>query len=127
MKSITSKKYFFSKLIIVLILFSGCKKLDIEKELRIDLGTQFQNDMVIIKLDNTVIFSDSVSTNNLLGFAEILILKYPIGKYKISVNVNGNEKTDNFRHKTNRFVYISYDKITSQVLIKYPDEKYVYD
>jgi hypothetical protein len=127
MTTLASRKFFILNLIIFAILLCGCKKLNIEKDLRIDLGTQFKNEMVIIKLDNTVIFSDSVRTNNLTGFAKILTLNYPIGKYEISVCVNGNEKTDKFRHKTDRFVYISYDKNTSQISIKYPNEKYVYD
>lgn len=127
MKNTTSIKFFILKLIILSFLLCGCKKLNMEKELRIDLGTQFQNETVIIKLDNTIIFSDIVSTNNLIGVAKIMTLNYPIGKYEISVSVNGNEKTDKFRHKTNRFVYISYDKNTSQISIKYPDKKYVYD
>ncbi|MFN5630020.1 MAG: hypothetical protein ACK48W_12130, partial [Bacteroidota bacterium] len=62
MTTLTSIKFFILNLIILAILLCGCKKLNIEKELRIDLGTQFQNEMVIIKLDNSVIFSDSVRT-----------------------------------------------------------------
>lgn len=126
------KTNFVKKLILLFALIPlmggvGCKKLDIEKELRIDLGTQFQNDFVTIKLDNDVIFSDSVSTNPILGVAKILNIDYPVGKYEISVIVNGIIKTDTFRHKNNRFVYISYDQTTSAITIKYPDEKYTYD
>jgi hypothetical protein len=126
------KTNFVKKLIIIFALIpvlvvSGCKKLDIEKELRIDIGTQFQNDFVTIKLDDNIIFSDSVSTNPILGVSKILIIDYPIGKYDISVNVNGIEKTDKVRHKKNRFIYISFDKPASVINISYPTEKYVYD
>lgn len=41
----------------ILFISFSCKKLKIEKELRIDIGTQFQNDVVTIKLDDDVIFS----------------------------------------------------------------------
>ena len=109
------------------MVINGCKKLDIEKELRIDLGTHFQNDFVTVKLDDNVIFSDSVSTNEILGVSKVLILDYPIGNYDISVNVNGIEKTDKVRHKKNRFIYISFDKSTSEINISYPTEKYVYE
>jgi hypothetical protein len=105
----------------------GCKKLDIEKELRIDIGTQFNNDYVSIKLDDNEVFSGNVSTNSLLGVGEILIFDYPIGRYELTVNINGIETKEKFRHKKNRFVYISFDKASSEITIIYPDEKYVYD
>jgi len=66
MKTNFVKKFIFLFALIPLLVVNGCKKLDIEKELRIDIGTQFQNDVVTIKLDNDVIFSDSVSTNPIL-------------------------------------------------------------
>lgn len=127
MKTNFVKKLIFLFALIPVLVVNGCKKLDIEKELRIDIGTQFQNDFVTIKLDNNVIFSDSVNTNPILGVSKILIIDYPIGKYEISVNVNGIEKKDKVRHKKNRFIYISFDKPSSEISISYPAEKYVYD
>lgn len=106
MKTNFVKKLIFLFVLIPLLVINGCKKLDIEKELRIDIGAQFQNDFVTIKLDNDVIFSDSVSTNPILGISKILIFDYPIGKYEISVNVNGIEKRNKVRHKNNRYIYI---------------------
>jgi hypothetical protein len=127
MKTIFVKKLIFLFALISVLFVNGCKKLDIEKELRIDIGTQFQNDFVIVKLDDNIIFSDSVSTNPILGFSKIITIDYPIGRYDISVNVNGIEKTDRVRHKKNRFIYISFDKSTSVINISYPKEKYVYN
>lgn len=111
----------------ILFISFSCKKLKIEKELRIDVGTQFQNDVVTIKLDDDVVFSGSVSTNTVLGVSEILTFNYPIGQYHISVIVNGVEKTSKFKHKKNRFIYISYEKQTSDITISFPNEKYIYD
>ncbi len=127
MKTNFVKKLIFLFALIPVLVVNGCKKFNIEKELRIDIGTQFQNDFVTIKLDNNIVFSDSVSTNPLLGVSKIIIIDYPIGKYDISVNVNGIEKTDKVRHKKNRFIYISFDKPTSVINISYPTDKYVYD
>jgi len=127
MKANFIKKLIFLFALIPVLVVNGCKKLDIEEELRIDIGTQFQNDFVTIKLDNNVIFSDNVSTNPILGVSKILIFDYPIGKYEISVNVNGIEKKDKVRHKKNRFIYISFDKPSSEISISCPAEKYVYD
>ena len=127
MKANFIKKLIFLFALIPVLVVNGCKKLDIEKELRIDIGTQFQNEFVTIKLDNNVIFSDNVSTNPILGVSKILIFDYPIGKYEISVNVNGIEKKDKVRHKKNRFIYISFDKPSSEISISCPAEKYVYD
>ena len=127
MKTNFVKKFIFLFALIPLLVVNGCKKLDIEKELRIDIGTQFQNDVVTLKLDNDVIFSDSVSTNLILGVSKILKFDYPIGKYEMSVNVNGIEKRNKVRHKNNLYIYISFDKTSSEISITYPTEKYVYD
>ena len=108
-------------------LINGCKKLGIEEELRIDIGTYFQDDFVTIKMDDNVIFSDSISTNSVLGVSKILVFDYPIGKYEITVDVNGISKKEFFRHKKNRFIYISFKKENSDVSIIYPEEKYVYE
>lgn len=105
----------------------GCKKFNIDKELRIDIGTQFNNDNVSIKLDDNEVFSGNVSTSPLLGVGEILIFDYPIGRYELTVNINGVETKEKFRHKKNRFVYITFNKTSSKITITYPDEKYVYD
>ena len=127
MKTNFVKKFIFLFALISLLVVNGCKKLDIEKELRIDIGRQFQNDVVTIKLDNDVIFLDSVSTNPILGVSKILKFDYPIGKYEMSVNVNGIEKRNKVRHKNNLYIYISFDKTSSEISITYPTEKYVYD
>lgn len=121
------KRRFFLAVILTQLLISGCKKLDIERELRIDIGSFYQNDFVSIQLDDNVVFSDSVSTNTILGVAEILVFEYPIGKYEITVNVNGIIKKEKFRHNEGRFVYIAFDKPSSEITISYPSEKYVYD
>jgi hypothetical protein len=115
----------FIALSILFISFS-CKKLNIKKELRIDLGTHFQNDFVTIKLDDHVVFSETVSTNPVLGVAKVVNLNYPIGKYEISVTVNGKEKTDKVRHQKNRYIYISYDA-ASEIQITFAKERYFYE
>jgi len=120
---------YFSVMIFIFLgtLINGCKKLGIEEELRIDIGTYFQDDFVTIKMDDNVIFSDSISTNSVLGVSKILVFDYPIGKYEITVDVNGISKKEFFRHKKNRFIYISFKKENSDVSIIYPEEKYVYE
>lgn len=110
-----------------LITSFGCKKLNIEKELRIDLGTSFQNDFVTIALDNNVVFADSVTTNPILGVAKVVVLNQPIGNYTISVKVNGVEKADKFKHKKDRYIYVSFDKANADITISYPKEKSIYD
>lgn len=114
-------------LVFIQVFAVGCKKLNIEKELRIDIGSGFQNDFVTIKLDNNIVFSDTVSTNQMLGMSKILKFNYPTGKYDISVSINGSVKEDKFRHTNNRFVYISYNQSSSSLEITYPEEMYIYD
>jgi len=127
MKQIFKKYLIPFCLLSIIIILSGCKKFNIEKELRIDIGTQFNNDSVIIKLDDDEVFSGNVFTNQIIGVGEILVFNHPIGCYEITVNINGIELKEKFRHKKNRFIYIAFDKASSKITITYPDEKYVYD
>jgi len=127
MKKSINRILFLIIIICVTILSSGCKKLDIKKELRIDIGSYFKDDYVEIKLDNELIFSDTVSTSAILAVGETLIFDYPIGRYEISVNVNGTEIRDKFRHKKNCFVYIKYIKESSEITIIYPEEYILYE
>lgn len=127
MKLSFSKKLIFLFLLITSFITYGCKKLSIDKELRIDMTSQFQNDLVTIKLDKDVVFSDTVRTSSTLGVAKIIKLDYPIGKYEISVNVNGVEQTDKFRHKHGRYINISYNRTSAAISITYPDELNTYD
>lgn len=117
MKTNFKEKFTFLFVLSLVFILVGCKKLNIEKELRIDVGTHFQNDFVIVKLDDKVIFSDTVNTNHILGVAKIIVFNHPIGRHQISVNVNGIETIEGFRHKNNRFIYISFDKISSKITI----------
>jgi len=123
---IKSKPVIFS-ILLLLLLFGSCKKLNIKQELRIDLGSNFSNQHVKIKLDNELIFSQNISTNQMNGFAEIINLDYAIGKYKISVNVGGIEVMDKFRHKKDRFIKIDFDPTAQNVLISYPKDKIFYN
>ena len=87
----------------------------------------FQNEFVVIKLDNKVVFSGIANTSMISGVAEILIFNYPIGRHKISVAIDGKTKVDYFRHKSDFFIYIAYNKNKSDLDIKYPKQKYKYD
>lgn len=127
MKTTFSKNHFLIFACSLVFITAGCKKLNLNKELRIDMGAHFQNDLVTISLDDEVIFSDTVTTNHVLGVAKILNFDHPIGEYTITVNVDDVEKSDVFRHKTDRFIYISYDESASKINITYPNEKYFYD
>lgn len=127
MKRIITKVLLPFYILSMTFILLGCKKFDIDKELRIDIGTHFNNENVSIKLDDDEIFTGIVSTNQILGVGEVLTFNYPIGRYEMTVNVNGIETKEKFRHKKGRFVYIKFDKATSKITISYPDEKFIYD
>lgn len=105
----------------------ACKKLNIKQELRIDLVSQFKDEQVTIKLDDKVVFSDQVTTLNQLSVAKIVTFDHPIGRYEISVTVNGTEFKDKFRHKKDCYLIIYYNEATNEISVEYPKEKNVYD
>lgn len=108
------------------ISLSGCKKMGIKKRLRIDIDVHFKNNFVQLKLDDDLIFSDTTSTDNTIGFAESLTFNYPIGRYKLTVTVDGHEKSLKFRHKTKgTFIAISYSE--PEIKITFPAQEYYYD
>lgn len=120
-------RYFVFFFLIVFFFTSSCHKTNTEEELRIDLGAQFQADEVTIKLDGKTIYSKTITTVATLGASDIINLQHPVGRCKLSVNVNGNTIKDDFIHQKGRFIYISYQKSTETISITYPLEKYIYD
>lgn len=120
-------KKFFVLSLLILLFTSSCHKMNVKEELRIDLGTQFQSDDVAIKLDGKTIYSKTITTISILGISEIITLQHPVGRCKLSVNVNGKIVKDQFIHQKDRFIYISYQKPTETISITYPAEKYIYD
>lgn len=120
-------KHLFILSLCFLFINSSCKKLNIEKNLCIDIGTGFQNDFLTIKLDNKILFSDIANTNSVIGVAKQLEVKQPIGKYNLTININGIDKVEKFKHKKNRIINVSFDRKYSDIIITYPSEKYAID
>ncbi len=122
-------KHVYQISLFILLLFSliSCKKLSSDSELRINLGSQFQNDWVKVKLDNELLLADTITTNEVLGVAQVIQNDYPKGKYQLTVEVNGQTVSEKFRHKKNRFIVVNYSKSHETITIEYPSEKYTYD
>lgn len=114
-------------ILVFLLLFSffSCKKHNPKRELRIDFGTYFDNDHVRLSLDDEVIFDETLSTNNTVSVSKIFKANFPIGKYKLIVEIDGSTKSEKFRHKEGQFIYISLKD--SQIGIEFPDDYYYYD
>ena len=90
------------------------------------MDVHFKNNFVELKLDDNIVFSDTISTDYTLSSAESLTLNYPIGRYNLSISVDGNEKELKFRHKTKgTFIAISYN--APEINVKFPTQEYYYD
>lgn len=127
MKSTIIKKLILPLVLISALLVQGCKKNRTQEELQIDLAAIFQDDFVTITLDGNQIFSDTISTNAIVGVAEIIKLNYPIGKLDLNVNVNGVSKTQKYTHKVNGYIVIGFNESASDISITYPKAKILYD
>jgi hypothetical protein len=118
-------KYLLMIIVFGLVL-SSCKKINQKTDLRIDLVSQFEDDYVILKLDDETIFSDYVTTNHLLGFGEIIVLNRAKGKYKLSISINGNKVEEKFKHTEGMYLVIRYND-PSTISLDFPEEYFVYD
>lgn len=108
------------------LVLSSCKKFNQKTDLRIDLVSQFQDDYVILKLDNETIFSDYVTTNLIIGVGEIITHNCAEGKYKLSVSINGTEVEEKIKHKEGMYVVVGYND-QSSISLDFPEEYYAYD
>lgn len=109
-----------------LLLLVGCGKIGFKQDLRIDIGAIFNNDEVTVQLDDETVFTGTVTTDEILGFAKILTLKAKKGKRKLVVTVNGVEKTERFNQQKGTVIYIG-KKGASEILITFPEKPYDYD
>lgn len=108
------------------LVLSSCKKINQKTDLRIDLLSQFEDDYVILKLDDETIFSDYVTTSPLLGVGEIIVLNRAKDKYKLFISINGMEVDEKFKHKEGMYLVIRYDD-PSTISLDFPEEYFVYD
>ncbi len=92
----------------------GCKKINKSEDLRIDLISNFENDLVTIKLDQEEIFSKYVTTNSLDGFAEIIIVNIPKGRYQLTIKINSSEAETKFKHEAGRYIRICYENSSAE-------------
>ena len=108
------------------LVLSSCKKINQKTDLRIDLVSNFEDDYVILKLDDEIIFSDFVTTNHLIGVGEIIVLNRKKGEYKLSLSINGIEVEEKFKHVDGMYLVIGYDD-SSTISLDFPEEYIVYD
>lgn len=105
------------------ISLSGCKKMGIKRKLTIAMMSYFKADFVQLKLDDNLVFSDTVSTSGLSSNSASVSLNYAVGKYKLMVIINGKEVSEKFRHKMKgSYIEISYSQSNGSIVITHPDK-----
>ena len=110
-------------LLCVCITITGCEKVGIKRKLSIAMMSYFDKDFVEIKLDDALVFSDTISTSGLSSNSSEVSLNYPIGKYNLTITINGKEVSEKFRHKIKgTYIEIGYSKTNSLITVSYPDK-----
>jgi len=106
MKNIIKISFLF---IVLAIASVSCKKINKSEDLRIDLISKFENDLVTLKLDQEEIFSQYVTTDPFDGLSEIIIVNVPKGKYELTIIINSFEVETKFKHEAGRYIRICYE------------------
>lgn len=126
MKKLLKRKYFLLLLIAFSFALSSCEKDGNEKKLRIDIGPTFNNELVILKLNNQEIFAKKILTHPIYDVSRILKLYYPKGEYELLVSIDGIVKIVKFKHKRETYIYLAYDANSGEITIEFPKENYNY-
>lgn len=94
---------------------------------RIDLQGGFSLTPVQVKLDNTQIFFDTVSTGSILAFAAVIPVQIYKGTHTLSVTVdNLITKSTTFNISDSLYAGVNYNKNNSEVTIIFREEPFGY-
>lgn len=71
---------------------NGSATVDYKRAFEIHLQSFFRGESVHIEIDGQSLFNKAVTTNAVLGLAEIIKLELPVGEHHIKVVVNDTEE-----------------------------------
>jgi hypothetical protein len=118
--------------LVVLTLIS-CEDDEVKVPVHVALHHQFEEDDVVVKIDNVPLIDGVASTNPSLGVSYVngkhdVVRKLTMGPHKIQVQVNRSVvQTTEFTVTKLVYIAISYDPATSKISFFYSDEPFIYD
>ena len=122
MKNKNSSKPRLTFIAVIIIGLIGMQSCTNSHELRIDLQSWFYNDSVKVEVNGQVVYNNLVSTDSLLGVADIKSLNYPEGSYPIKVTINNTfTKTETVNLDHYKCMAVKYNASTNELeFIYYP-------
>jgi len=126
------------KLIIVLLLVLplafGCDKENVDTgkntyTLGIDVQASFDQDHVVVSVDQDEKINKTLETNHLLGVCNDgrLLTTVSEGTHSVTVVVNNTTRTETFIARKDLYMGINFDRTANAVSINYSDEPFGYD
>lgn len=93
-----------------------------------NLQGNFNQDSITIFLDNQQIFSKQVTTNNLLGLADVVApISKESGSHQLKIEMNGISTAENFNLQSALYVGINFNPTTKKFELIYSKEPFLYD
>jgi hypothetical protein len=108
----------------------GCDSESETKNLVFNVQSDFEDDMVAIYVDATLVLNQNVTTNHTLGvdLNAMKTVEVATGNHSIRVIVNGaDELTTTVNLNSELYIGVRYDQQTGEVSIDQSLEPYVYD
>jgi len=95
---------------------------------QVHLQSYYSQTPVEMKIDNSEVFSGTISTGAILGFAQLIPLQVMPGEHSMSVNVNhALTKDTSFSLGDTLYVGVEYDAVNSRITYLFQRERFVYD
>jgi len=125
------KKASIYLLLLTLPLFFAvsCKKSDTLKEvvLKVDVQSSFNNDRVVVFIDNQKQFDNAVTTNDVLSFAGGFSTTISEGRHKFQVFINSTSYTEEFSLNNTHYIRIRYERLTNRLSTIHSNQPFIYD
>lgn len=114
-------------LVTSLLIFSCSDEIDL-MEVGIDVQSFYNNDKVVVSLDNKVVLNRNLTTGVILAVTDArIVLKLNKGTHSIAVTVNGGStKTETFLLSTSTYLGINFNDQSKEITIIHSDHPFGY-
>ena len=94
----------------------------------VDVQSFFNNDKVIVSIDNKVVLNENLTTGVILAVTDArIVLKLKEGSHSITVTVNDvSTKTETFLLNASMYLGINYDEQSEEITIIHSDHPFGY-
>ncbi len=121
---------FYTIFALLVLMATSCQNGTINEDERVYLHIQssFSNDQVQVKFDGNEVYNNLVSTNHVLGLADVDSTTLTSGNHEIAVIVNNTfTHTELFNHDQAPYICINFDDSDNTISIEYFYDRPMYD